>query len=338
MKYEVVIIGAGVAGLHCAQRLAQAGVKVIVLEKNNIIGNKPCAGGITSKCLRLGIPLEILERVFSRCVIHYKDLTKTINTRLNFGTTPRRSLAQWQYRQALEAGAEVAKKCQVEEIREHQVITNKGAFEFEYLIGADGSNSLVRRVLRLPVRHFLHTVHYEIDGNWQELEWFIEPGLFKNGFGWIFPFRHHLTIGAGGHSNEMTPKQLLQQFYVWLEQLGLHSKKGRLQGGLINIDYRGWRFNNNIFLIGDAAGLASPLTGEGIYSALVSAEEVAQKIISPNYSLPKLRRLLQWWHINNWLYKRLHNSAFMRRILYPVAFHTVNWGLVKWIIRKGFLG
>ncbi|MCX7767200.1 MAG: NAD(P)/FAD-dependent oxidoreductase, partial [Candidatus Sumerlaeia bacterium] len=283
MKVDAVIIGAGVAGLHCAQRLAQAGAKVIVIEKNNDVGNKPCAGGITAKCLRLGIPIEILERIFSSCIIHYRGQKKTINTSVSVGTTPRQNLAKWQYRQAFEAGAEIIKNCQVEEIRDHRVITSKGVFEFEYLIGADGSNSLVRRVLRLPVAHFLYTIHYEMDGRWETLEWFIEPCLFKNGFGWIFPFLHQLTIGAGGHSSEMSPKQLLRQFYVWLEQLGMSSTKGRLQGGLINVDYRGWRFNNNIFLIGDAAGLASPLTGEGIYSALLSADEVAQKIITADY-------------------------------------------------------
>jgi flavin-dependent dehydrogenase len=64
------------------------------------------------------------------------------------------------------------------------------------------------------------------------------------------------------------------------------------QAGLINFDYRGWRFGNKM-LIGDAAGLASGLTGEGMYSALVSGETAARVILDPEYDCHALQRLIK---------------------------------------------
>ena len=64
------------------------------------------------------------------------------------------------------------------------------------------------------------------------------------------------------------------------------------QAGLINFDYRGWRFGNKM-LIGDAAGLASGLTGEGMYSALVSGETAARVILDPEYDCHALQQLIK---------------------------------------------
>jgi geranylgeranyl reductase len=66
----------------------------------------------------------------------------------------------------------------------------------------------------------------------------------------------------------------------------------KARAGLINFDYRGWRFKN-IMLIGDAAGVASGLTGEGMYPALVSGETAARVIINPDYHCNELQRLIK---------------------------------------------
>lgn len=64
--YEVVIIGAGPAGLKCAEVLAKKGKKVLLLEKNSIFGDKTCAGGLTLKDLKLGIPDKIIQKNLTR--------------------------------------------------------------------------------------------------------------------------------------------------------------------------------------------------------------------------------------------------------------------------------
>jgi len=60
----------------------------------------------------------------------------------------------------------------------------------------------------------------------------------------------------------------------------------------INYDYQGWRFGSS-FLIGDAAGLASGLTGEGIYPAIISGEETARAIIYPDHSTDVMKNLIR---------------------------------------------
>jgi len=62
-KFDAVIVGAGPGGLKCAEILAKNGKSVLVLEKNDTIGRKICAAGITLKAMRYGIPEELLEPV-----------------------------------------------------------------------------------------------------------------------------------------------------------------------------------------------------------------------------------------------------------------------------------
>ena len=64
----------------------------------------------------------------------------------------------------------------------------------------------------------------------------------------------------------------------------------------INYDYRGMEFGK-IFLVGDAGGFTFPLTGEGIYSAITTGEEVARKIIAPEYDIPKIKNILKFQEI-----------------------------------------
>jgi len=67
-NYEIVIVGAGPAGLKCAEILAKNNKKVLVLEKNKIIGDKVCAGGLTLRDLELGIPDKIIQRKFKKII------------------------------------------------------------------------------------------------------------------------------------------------------------------------------------------------------------------------------------------------------------------------------
>ena len=75
---------------------------------------------------------------------------------------------------------------------------------------------------------------------------------------------------------------LKRNLLAWARQQGHDLGREKTSAALINCDYRGFHFGS-IFLVGDAAGLASGLTGEGIYPAIVSGRAVARKIIDPAY-------------------------------------------------------
>lgn len=70
----------------------------------------------------------------------------------------------------------------------------------------------------------------------------------------------------------------------------------------------GVEFPGSVYLVGDAAGTASALSGEGIYGALVSGEEVARSILEPGYPRPKL---------DSWLRSKRVQDAVSRLWLRP---------------------
>ncbi|WP_456473237.1 NAD(P)/FAD-dependent oxidoreductase, partial [Desulfolithobacter sp.] len=65
----------------------------------------------------------------------------------------------------------------------------------------------------------------------------------------------------------------------------------KAKAALISFDYRGYQFDRT-WLVGEAAGLASGLTGEGIYPAIVSGEAVARKIIDPAYPATEIASIV----------------------------------------------
>lgn len=68
-KYDITIIGAGPAGLEAAKVLSESGKKVVILEKNSIIGKKVYGGGITTKDFALGVPPENADRQFKEVIL-----------------------------------------------------------------------------------------------------------------------------------------------------------------------------------------------------------------------------------------------------------------------------
>jgi flavin-dependent dehydrogenase len=92
-----------------------------------------------------------------------------------------------------------------------------------------------------------------------------------------------------------------------LASMHLSTHEEPLEGATLEVDFRGLHFAGGVHLAGDAAGVPSALTAEGIYSALLTGEEVARRIIDPAHHSPRVGR---WLRI-----KRRHDrfAAFLRR-------------------------
>ncbi len=299
MHYDVVIVGAGPAGLSCAGILAQNNLRVLVLERKDRPGPKVCAGGVTWNGLIKRIPGSLAERSFSR---------QYISTRLQkisisapdpiIATVNREKLGQYMAQKAESAGTEIRTSTQVKEISEDSVIFfdklagKEEKVFFDYLVGADGSTSLVRRYLMIPVEHFGIGINYQIPGDMDKMEWHLDASRFYNGYSWIFPHSDTVSIGAYADARVMKALDLKLALLKWAARRGVSLSDFKPRAETISFDYRGWRFGN-IFLAGDAAGFASGLTGEGIYPAIISGETVARTIIDPGYDLSELHRLIR---------------------------------------------
>lgn len=84
---------------------------------------------------------------------------------------------------------------------------------------------------------------------------------------------------------------------------------------MLDYDYQGYRFKN-IFLVGDAGGFVSGLTGEGIYQALISGEEIGKIILDKNYNSNKINELLKIKRKHNKLMNFLIRCGKFRTIIF----------------------
>lgn len=298
MKYDVVIVGAGPAGLHCATILAQHGAKTLVLERNMKIGQKVCAGGITQGGLLSALPQALIQRSFQQLTIRSRYQQVSVSEQQPMiATVNRVELGTHMAEIASREGVEIITGALANKFENHKFCFTSQDKEYEahydYLVGADGSNSKVRSSLRLDssARSGAIGMHYIVDEAGTEMLWNFSADLFGSGYSWIFPHRDYTSAGAYLADGSITPLQLKKNLDKWLKGLNLSTDGGRFEADKINADYRGWNFAPR-FLIGDAAGMASPLTGEGINPAIVAAEAVAHTIIDSSFKPAQLERLI----------------------------------------------
>jgi len=297
-KYDVIIVGAGPAGLSCAEVLAKGGKSVLVLEKNNEVGPKICAGGLSAKVIENDyLSLQDVDKIFRSIKIIFPGTVKKI-THHNplVATISREKLGKIMLEKALKSGAEVRTETEVKEINNNSIIVNGQKINYQYLIGADGSNSTIRKFLGIKTEKILVTLQYVIPQEvqkFEEMKYFFDSRIFS-GYFWIFPHRDYTIVGAG-HCPKFNRKKhfnLKNNFKKWLENKHIKTNGLKLEGFLISFDYQGYQFGNK-FLIGDAGGFASGLTGEGIYFAIISGREAARKIIDPRYNCPEISKILK---------------------------------------------
>ena len=296
-RADVVILGGGPGGLACAKALAQAGAQVLLLERKPCFGRKVCAGGITASGMLRLLPQDLIERAFpAQHLVSPLQRIKVAELEPIIATVNRERLGQWMAQEAQEAGAALRTGVHALALTDKGLILRDAAGKVrelvcEHLVGADGARSLVRRTLGLSSRLSIG-LNAMLPIERQEMEWHLNPRLFASGYAWIFPHGRLCSVGAFSDANLVDAKTLRENLQAWAARQGLHLEGVSLQAGWVNYDFQGLRFGKR-WLVGDAAGLSSALTGEGIYPAVCSGEAVAAMILSAQHNAPEMDALVK---------------------------------------------
>jgi flavin-dependent dehydrogenase len=325
---EFVVVGAGPAGLRAAQVLAEAGREVLVLERNERIGPKTCAGGLSDKAVRelraLGLPAHVGRSAVVHASFQGEPPTRLDPEHARIRTLSRERLGAYQAQWTLAAGAEVRIATAASKIDPTmRTITCAGRLlRYRHLIGADGSGSTVRRALGLPSSRGLFAGEFNVPAHHaSELVVEFDAGALANGYFWVFPHEEYTSIGAGGHKSKVRPAGIRPYLQQRMAALRIDPGTTPYEGAAIEIDFRGFHFSYGVHLVGDAAGTPSGLTAEGIYPALITGEEVVRQILEPRFPMPKTRAWLRA--------KRLHDAIgriWLRRMPLELsigAMHTL---------------
>ena len=292
-RFDVLIVGAGPAGSATAIHLARGGARVLLADKESFPRDKPCGGGLTGRALRHA-PCDVgpvVEHVVDRFVLRarYGRRVARASREPLIRMTQRRRLDLHLAEQAAAAGAEFRDGVRIEELRlrdDHVTAAVGGSLvRSSFLVGADGANGVVARAAGLG-DGFVRGVALEGNVPWgaldpdpyRETAW-VELGVVPGGYGWVFPKGDHANLGVGGWLDEGP------RLRAHLDRLArVHDVD---PGALTHV--RGHRLpmrglgaqaaSGCVLLVGDAAGLVDPLSGDGIYEAFVSARLVADAIL-----------------------------------------------------------
>lgn len=306
--YQVTIVGAGPAGAYLAYLLAKQGVHVLLLEKEFFPRRKPCAGGITDKVIRLvDFDLKpLIEDSIDTFVVSHRlaDPITVQFARPIVYTVCRERFDALLVDEARAAGAEIREGERVHRIdiagRDVSVYTAEGNWRGRLLVGADGGFSFVARATGLAdERKLAVTLENHVTASPEQLS--KNRGIIKadfgaipSGYAWVFPKTDHLSVGVGILSRRIKGEKLR----VALAQL---AQVEGLADSWSSENARGWvvptclkpkaLHGQRVLVVGDAAGVADPLTGEGIFEALYSARIAADVITEQlNQSEPDLAR------------------------------------------------
>ncbi len=332
-KYFAVIVGAGPAGSYLAYKLARNNMPVALIDKKIFPRYKTCGGGISAKATKLLLDAEI---DFSNLV--QDRIKKVIFTKNCLGPVPvtfeqpiiemvmRDEFDDHLRQHAVSAGADFYPEStflQQENTKDGLLIKTSGkAISTIYLVGADGANSQVAKSMGQPVkRRKGFAVECELESTRQAQykgTVILDHGHIDEGYGWVFPKKNHLSVGIGSFSPKQ--KNYRQHLERFLTSLNLPHEKKLTRGHLIPTPSQKKVFLHKDYalLVGDAAGLVDPMTGEGVYYALKSAELAAEALMKNKLSSYSDS-------VNSLLMPELRQAKRVAKILYtaPAAVHSL---------------
>ena len=329
--YDVIIIGSGPAGSSSAYFLSAQGFKVLVIEKEILPRYKTCGGGVVQRVAKL-FPFSFEEVSDVQCFT-----TEVFDIRANRHFVTRRDKPiiymtmrnEFDYlilSKAKAAGAMVLENTEATDLitgkESVDVLTKDDKYTARFVIGADGAGGICSKILKLKLYLIkLPALEYEIYTGDSMLDKFNKSARFDfdiipNGYGWVFPKKDHLSIGVV--EMKKGKKELNKLFDIYLKLLGITNVQRYERHGYFVPLIKGNNLKfakDRIFLTGDAAGFADPVTAEGISSAVLSGK-IAADTINESYLNPGMAADLYNYKINHSIIDELRFSKIIAALVY----------------------
>lgn len=328
-SYDVLIVGAGPAGAIAAHALASQGLTVALLEKEALPRYKTCGGGIVYRCLSR-LPISVDDCVEARC---YQAQMGIPGSHLAFRVERSNPIISMTMRSAFDfrlveaargAGARILDQTRCRKVRRKpdsiEVQTDRSIFRGRFLLAADGVHSPIARNLQWPDQaHAIPALEWELSVPARVLDRFqglaqFDFNVAKEGYAWVFPKKRHLSVGILSiRRGSQNLRRALLNYLAWREipvQSPLHQS-----GHLIPIRPRPTLTQPRVLLLGDAAGLAEPVTCEGISFALQSGRLAAQALLEGELRSPE----------SEWAYRRMLERRIGRELKWGRAAATLTY-------------
>jgi geranylgeranyl reductase family protein len=292
-RFDVLVVGAGPAGSTAAYRLAREGASVLLTDRARFPRDKPCGGGLTMRAARL-LPFPVDPVV--------EDRVTVIRFGLDFGSrferrtveplvlmTQRKGLDAYLAEQAASAGADFRDGTKVTDIdlRREGVEACVGGTKVaaNVVLCADGVNGVGARSAGLDGgRDYGVALEANVPYGVVSRERYsgrlcLELANVPGGYGWVFPKGDHVNVGVGGWERE--GPRLREHLARFCREYSIpESSLEEIRGyRLPLLRARARVARGRLALLGDAAGLVDPLSGDGIYEALLSAKLAAKETL-----------------------------------------------------------
>jgi geranylgeranyl reductase family protein len=309
MRFDVAIIGAGPAGSSAAYFLARAGVKVLLLDKATFPRDKTCGDGLVPRALPILAEMGVLDSVTVRgWKLDHLEVSAPSGRNVHFDipplphapnhaiVIPRLELDNLLLQKAIESGADFRGGVHVRDVQTNAAgltIFSDENYQATLAIVATGANTALLSSLGLnPPKPNIVAARAYFEGI-ESLPPYFQfrfDGVVFPGYGWIFPLSaSSANIGTGfirmgkheHHQSAQTAFNNFIQSPTLKVMLGNARQIGALRSFPIRTDFANApTFAERVLLVGEAAGLVNPLTGDGIDFALESGKIAAEHLVN----------------------------------------------------------
>jgi geranylgeranyl reductase family protein len=328
--FDVAIIGSGPSGASTAFYLAEKGISTVIIEKETLPRYKTCGGGFVYRG-RKDMPFDVSEVVERE----FFEVDTYFGNKIHFKSKKEKPIISMIMRDAFDhLIVKKSKELGVTLLENHKLIgldfnsdktvlsTSQGEISAKFVIAADGVLSPTAKMAgwKEDTRKLIPALEYEVEVPKKDFDRLSKEVRFDideapSGYAWCFPKKNHLSLGI------LTTKRRkinLKKYYAeYLKKLEIDTIISESQHGFqIPVAPRAdGFFKNNVFLIGDAAGFAEPITAEGISNAILSGKYVAEALIESQLDAKKASELYTE-KLNIKLLPELHSAMYLSGYFY----------------------